>query len=143
MLSAKPDKCSHNNLYRFLYSAVRIVTATCGRPSAVFCSKPRNGRPHIHACRQNGRSTWQPSAQYVRVLCIIHTTQYCRLHCEYYQPFPCRVGGVKTKKLPLRGFFLLIALSVFKNRTLVRKKNSFLGRNLCGGVHERRKFRLS
>ena len=32
--------------------------------------------------------------------------------------------------------FLLIVLLVFKNRTLVGNKNSFLGRNLCGGIHK-------
>ena len=43
----------------------------------------------------------------------------------------------KAKKLPLCGF-LLKALLVFNNRTLVGNKNSFLGRNLCGGVHKQR-----
>ena len=42
----------------------------------------------------------------------------------------------KTEKLPLRGF-LLIELLVFKNRTLVGDKSSFLGRLLCGGVCQR------
>ena len=38
---------------------------------------------------------------------------------------------------------LLIALLVFKTRTLVGNKNSCLGQILCGGVHKRSKFRPS
>ena len=44
---------------------------------------------------------------------------------------------LKPKNFPYVAF-LLIALLVFKNRTLFGDENSFLGRNLCGGIHKRR-----
>ena len=49
---------------------------------------------------------------------------------------------LKPKSFPYLAFLLIVQL-VFKNRTLVRNKNSFLGRNLHGGVHKQRKFLLS
>ena len=45
------------------------------------------------------------------------------------------VQCLKPKSFPYVAF-LLIVLLVLKNRTLVGNKNSFLGRNLCGGVHK-------
>ena len=44
---------------------------------------------------------------------------------------------LKPKNFPYMAF-LLIALLVFKNGILVKNKNSFLGRIVCGGVHKRR-----
>ena len=44
---------------------------------------------------------------------------------------------LKPKRFPHLAFSL-IALLVFKNRTLVGNKISFLDGNLCGGIHKQR-----